>query len=239
MHGMTIREVFIGKVEQLCGAPSSGGEVVRLDGELWLGSDGLPGDSLARQRHPGEADCALLHYPAEHYRHWRKRFPLNKWRPAACGENLSTFGLVEADVCVGDLVRWGGALLEVSQPCLPDYRLARRWNLAELPALLQDSGRCGWYYRVLRPGPVDTRAPLQLVQRHYPELNVAQLLAWFVHAPLERAALRRMLACAALSAAWRHTLARRLDSGALEDWQLRLYGREALPALAGEGVSHA
>lgn len=239
MQSMPIRKVFIGKVEESDGLPSSGGEVVRLDGEFWLGSDGLAGDSLARRQHPGDADCALRHYPAEHYRHWRKRFPLNKWRPAACGENLSTFGVVEADVCVGDLLRWGEALLEVSQPCLPDYRLARRWNLAELPTLLQDSGRCGWHYRVLRPGAVDSRAPLQLVQRHYPELSVAQLLDWFVHAPLERGALRRMLACAALSTAWRRIAARRLDSGELEDWQARLYGSEAPLPQASEEAGHA
>lgn len=235
MHAIRIREVFIGKVEEA----SSSAEAQRLGGECWLGSDGLPGDELARRRHPGEADCALLHYPAEHYRHWRKRFPLSKWRPAACGENFSTFGLGEADVCVGDLLRWGEALLEVSQPCLPDYRLARRWNLAELPPLLQDSGRCGWFYRVRRPGLVDTRAPLQLVQRHYPELSVAQLLEWYVHTPLERSALRQMLACDALATDWRRTAARRLASGELEDWQPRLYGRPSAQPATAEEASHA
>jgi MOSC domain-containing protein YiiM len=237
MHAITIREVFIGKVEELAGAQSSAAESQRLQGEVWLGSEGLPGDELARRR-PELPDCALLHYPAEHYRHWRKRFPLHKWRPAACGENFSTFGLGEAEVCVGDVVRWGEALLEISQPCLPDYRLARRWNLPELPLLLQDSGRSGWFYRVLRPGLVSAAEPLQLVQRHYPELSVDRLLEWYVHTPLERCGLRQMLACDALATSWRKTAARRLASGELEDWQPRLYGREAeQPSVAG--VQHA
>lgn len=233
MHSLRVREVFIGKVEE----SSSSAEAWRLDGEYWLGSDGLPGDELGRRR-AAEADCALLHYPAEHYRHWRKRFPLHKWRPAACGENLSSFGLVEADVCIGDVLRWGEVLLEVSQPSLPDYRLARRWNLPELPALLQGSGRCGWFYRVLRPGLIDTRTPLQLVQRHYPGLSVAQLLAWFVHQPLQRSALRQMQSCTALAAEWRRIAERRLASGELEDWQPRLYGRASeLPVV--KGADHA
>ena len=134
MRALKIREVFIGKVEEITGESAV---QQRLDGEVWLGSEGLPGDTLGRRHHPGDSDRALLHYPAEHYRHWRKRFAFNKWRPAACGENFSAFGLLEEAVCVGDLWRWGEALLEVSQPHLPDYRLAQRWNLPELPRLLQ------------------------------------------------------------------------------------------------------
>ncbi len=169
MRALKIREVFIGKVEEITGESAV---QQRLDGEVWLGSEGLPGDTLGRRHHPGDSDRALLHYPAAGlHRHWRKRFAFNKWRPAACGDNFSAFGLLEEAVCVGDLWRWGEALLEVSQPHLPDYRLAQRWNLPELPRLLQDSGRCGWYYRVLRPGPVSVEAPLTLVQRHYPLLQ--------------------------------------------------------------------
>ncbi|HEY8330786.1 MAG TPA: MOSC domain-containing protein [Pseudomonas sp.] len=238
MHAITIREVFIGKFEEIGRAQSSVAAAQLLQGEVWLGSDGLPGDQLA-QRRPELVDSALLHYPAEHYRHWRKRFPLCKWRPAACGENFSTFGLGEAEVCVGDVVRWGEALLEVSQPCLPDYGLARRWNLPELPRLLQDSGRCGWFYRVLRPGLVSATEPLQWVQRHYPELSVARLLEWYVHTPLERCALRQMLACDALAPAWRKVAERRLASGELEDWQARLYGGEPARTAESEGVQHA
>ena len=236
MHVITIREVFIGKVEETGDGQPDVGESQRLQGEVWLGSEGLPGDELAHLRSEA-ADGALLHYPAEHYRHWRKRFALRQWGPSACGENFSTFGLGEANVCIGDVVRWGEALLEISRPCLPDYRLARRWNLPALPQLLQDSGRCGWFYRVVRPGLVCASEPLQLVQRHYPELSVAQLLEWYLHTPLERTALRRMLACEALAAGWRRIARQRLDSGELEDWQLRLYGEEAESTV--EGAGHA
>ncbi|MGN5818762.1 MOSC domain-containing protein, partial [Acinetobacter calcoaceticus] len=94
------------------------------------------------------------HYPAEHYRYWRKRHPLNRWQLPAFGENISTYGITEAEVCIGDQFHWGDALLEVSQPRSPCYRQGQRWNLPELPDELQSGGRCGWFYRVLRSGMV-------------------------------------------------------------------------------------
>ncbi|MOA32993.1 6-N-hydroxylaminopurine resistance protein [compost metagenome] len=99
-----------------------------------------------------------------------------------------------------------------------------RWNLAELPRQVQEQGRCGWFYRVRRAGMVSAAAPLELVQRHYPELSVARLLDWYFGTPLDRTALRLMLACEALSLRWRKTAARRLASGEVEDWTARLLG---------------
>ncbi len=96
-----------------------------------------------------------------------------------------------------------------------------------------------WFYRVLRPGLVSATEPLQWVQRHYPELSVARLLEWYVHTPLERCALRQMLACDALAPAWRKVAERRLASGELEDWQARLYGCEPARTAESEGVQHA
>ncbi len=173
----------------------------------------------------------MHHYPAEHYRHWRKQHPQTRWRQPAFGENLSTFGLNEHEVCVGDLFRWGEALIEVSQPRSPSYRLARRWNLPELPFEVQEQDRCGWFYRVRRAGMVAADAPLELVQRHYPQLSVASLLDWYFGHPLERTGLRLMMACDALSLRWRKTAAQRLTSGVLEDWT----GPPGGPRMPGTG----
>ncbi|MCY1267323.1 6-N-hydroxylaminopurine resistance protein [compost metagenome] len=224
MEPIVIQGVFIGKVEEVWGGLLSGIDKLPTDQECWLGNDGLPGDEQADLRHHGGLDRALHHYPAEHYRHWRKQYPQQRWQQPAFGENLSTFGISEADVCIGDLFRWGDALLEVSQPRSPCYRLGVRWNLAELPRQVQEQGRCGWFYRVRRAGMVSAAAPLELVQRHYPELSVARLLDWYFGTPLDRTALRLMLACEALSLRWRKTAARRLASGEVEDWTARLLG---------------
>lgn len=228
MEDIVIQGVFIGKVEECWGGLVSAIDKLETREEVWLGSEGLPGDEQADRRHHGGLDRALHHYPAEHYRHWRKQHPLQRWQQPAFGENLSTFGLNESQVCIGDLFRWGDALIEVSQPRSPCYRLGRRWNLPELPLELQEQGRCGWFYRVRRAGLVSASAPLELVQRHYPQLSVASLLHWYFGVPLDRGGLRQMLGCDALSLRWRKTAAQRLASGEVEDWTARLQGPECL-----------
>ena len=226
MESIVIQGVFIGKVEESWGGLLSDIDQLETHEEVWLGAQGLPGDARADLRRDGGLDRALHPYPAEHYRHWRKQHPQTRWRQPAFGENLSTFGLNEQEVCIGDLFRWGEALIEVSQPRSPSYRLARRWNLPELPLEVQQQGRCGWFYRVRRAGMVAADAPLELVQRHYPQLTVASLLDWYFGHPLERTGLRLMMACDALSLRWRKTAAQRLTSGVLEDWTARLAGPE-------------
>ncbi|MDF3935530.1 MOSC domain-containing protein [Pseudomonas citronellolis] len=226
MESIVIQGVFIGKVEECWGGLQGAIDKLETRREVWLGTEGLPGEEAGHPRLYDGLDRVLHHYPAEHYRHWRKLHPQQRWQQPAFGENLSTFGVNEADVCVGDLFRWGEALLEVSQPRSPCYCLGRRWNLPELPLQLQQQGRCGWFYRVRRAGMVSAGAPLELVQRHYPQLSVASLLRWFFDEPLERCGLRQMMACDALSLRWRKIAAQRLASGVVEDWTARLQGPE-------------
>lgn len=218
MEQIVVNGVFIGKVEETWGGLVSAIDKLPVEQEFWLGHDGLPGDEQADIRHHGGLERALHHYPAEHYRYWRKRHPLNRWQLPAFGENISTYGITEAEVCIGDQFHWGDALLEVSQPRSPCYRQGQRWNLPELPDELQSGGRCGWFYRVLRSGMVTPGDELKLVQRHYPELTVARLLQWYFGDPLEPLGLRQMMACDALSQRWRKTAAKRLSSGVVEDW---------------------
>lgn len=222
MEQIVVNGVFIGKVEETWGGLVSAIDKLPVEQEFWLGHDGLPGDEQADIRHHGGLERALHHYPAEHYRYWRKRHPLNRWQLPAFGENISTYGITEAEVCIGDQFHWGDALLEVSQPRSPCYRQGQRWNLPELPDELQSGGRCGWFYRVLRSGMVTPGDELKLVQRHYPELTVARLLQWYFGDPLEPLGLRQMMACDALSQRWRKTAAKRLSSGVVEDWGPRL-----------------
>lgn len=130
MEQIVVNGVFIGKVEETWGGLVSAIDKLPVEQEFWLGHDGLPGDEQADIRHHGGLERALHHYPAEHYRYWRKRHPLNRWQLPAFGENISTYGITEAEVCIGDQFHWGDALLEVSQPRSPCYRQGQRWNLA-------------------------------------------------------------------------------------------------------------
>ncbi|WP_263144451.1 MOSC domain-containing protein [Pseudomonas sp. RIT-PI-AD] len=224
MGGVQVQGVFIGKAEELGGGLCSAMDKRRVEHRLWLWPQGLGGDEQGDPRFHGGPERALHHYPAEHYAYWRRRYPQVAWDAPAFGENLSTLGLTEDHVCIGDLFRWGGALLQVSQPRSPCYRLNRHWTLLDLPREVQDAGRCGWFYRVIKPGFVSYAEPFELVQRSYPGLSVAQALRHYYHYPLERVGLQQLRDCAALSTRWRETAKRRLASHQVEDWSARLGG---------------
>ncbi len=221
---MSVEGVFVGKAEPMGGGLCSAIDKKPVDQRLWLWPQGLGHDEQGDLRFHGGPERALHHYPREHYRYWRQRYPALQWPVPAFGENLSTLGVTEEDVCIGDLFRWGGALIQISQPRSPCYRLSRRWTLPTLPQDVQDSGRCGWFYRVVEPGFVSVEDRLEQVRRDYPGLTVALAIHHYFHAPLDRAGLRQLVACDALSSRWRDTAARRLATHQVEDWTARLGG---------------
>ena len=217
--------VFIGKAKDIGGGLCSAIDKQPVSHRLWLWPQGLGNDEQGDPRFHGGPERALHHYPAEHYAYWRERYPQLEWRTPSFGENLSTLGLDEQQVCIGDVFRWGDALLQVSQPRSPCYRLSRRWSLPDFPQDVQDTGRCGWFYRVLKPGFVSQENAFELVERRHPALSVALAMSHFFHTPLEREGLQQLQACPALSLRWREQVARRLTTGQVEDWTARLLGR--------------
>lgn len=132
------------------------------DVPLWCDFLGLRGDEQSDRRHHGGPDRALHHYPAEHYAWWKTwqtalglPVPRTPWQPAAFGENLSGSGLTEAQACIGDVYRLGEALIQISQPRSPCFKLNQRFGYGQLSQVMQLSGRCGWLLRVLEEGRVD------------------------------------------------------------------------------------
>ena len=152
-------------------------------------------------------------------------------RPGAFGENLSTSGWTEANVCIGDIVRFGSALLQVSQGRQPCWKLNRRFSRKDMAALVQSSGRAGWYYRVLEPGVAEPGDLLRLVERPCPEWSLERLYLVLYRNTGDRDGLAGMAALAELAENWRALAKRRLDSGKIESWRERLYEEPA----TGEG----
>ncbi len=198
-----------------------------------IGPLGLAGDAQADLKHHGGPEKALHHYPLDHYAFWEREIGPNALlrRPGAFGENLSTEGWTEANVCIGDTVRFGSALLQVSQGRQPCWKLNRRFSRKDMAALVQSSGRAGWYYRVLEPGVAEPGDPLRLVDRPRPEWSLERLFRLLYRTTGDREGLAGMTALAELAENWRALAKRRLASGKVEDWRERLYGQAA----SGEG----
>lgn len=193
---------------------------------LQLGPQGLAGDEQADRRVHGGPEKSLHHYPAEHYAAWRADLgplPLLA-QPGAFGENISTTGLTEAEVAVGDIFRLGLALVQVSQGRQPCWKLTQRLGVPKLARMVQDSGRTGWYYRVLQPGLVAPGDALQLVDRLAPEWTLQRLWRALYVQRMNRAELQGIADLQVLAQGWRRYATRRLDSGKVEDWSPRLEG---------------
>ena len=203
-------------------------------GPVAVGSEGLADDEQGDRRVHGGIYKALHHYPFEHYHHWRAQLghsPLLE-RPGAFGENISTTGLGEADLCLGDVLRCGNVLLQVAQTRQPCWKLNDRFGVQDMSLRVQRSGLCGWYYQVLEPGELQVGQALLLEQRAYPRWPLTRVMDVLYRRPLERADLLE-LAELPLVPNWRTLVERRLQNNAVEDWSKRLDGLANVEQPAG------
>ena len=181
---------------------------------LQLGWLNLEGDEQADLTVHGGPDKAVYAYPSEHLAWWSAELgpePDQELGPAAFGENLSTVGATEDEVCVGDRWRWGEALLEVSQPRSPCFKLALHRGVADIGPRFSASGRTGWYLRVLEPGSVPVAGPVEVVARHPLGATVAGVHAAHHDRDTPLEVLLALLELAPLAASWRVGFARRLQ----------------------------
>ena len=182
-----------------------------VSGPIWLRPEGLEGNQPADAFRHGGPDKVALAYSAEHYPLWQAELGRPDFPHGAFGENFTVAGLDEDSVCVGDVWRVGNALTQVAQPRSPCWKLARRWEMRDLPARVQKTGRTGWYLRVLQAGQVQVGDALELVERPYPALTVAQTSGASAARPPDLALWRALAECAVLAPGWRGKFIRRLS----------------------------
>jgi MOSC domain-containing protein YiiM len=222
----TIDALLVGQVALLPDGRSSSGICKSpTDRALWLSPTGLEGDAQADLRIHGGVEKAVHHYPREHYASWAswsRRTDLLA-HAGAFGENISTTGWDESNVCIGDVVRLGEARVQVSQGRQPCWKLDVHFGEPGMAREMQARGHTGWYYRVLEPGWVCSGTPAELIERPHPEWPLSRLIALlFERDP--RLAPEWALAAElpALAERWRVTFRRRVASSSVEDWEPRL-----------------
>jgi len=144
----------------------------RVDGPLRLNRLNLEGNRVADRKGHGGPDQAVLAYSAEHYPLWRAELGIEEMGPGGFGENFTISGQDELTVHIGDVYRVGGAVLQVSQPRGPCYKISYRWKRPDLLGRCENNGRHGWYLRVLEEGLVEAGDSVQLVERPNPDWTV-------------------------------------------------------------------
>lgn len=170
----------------------------------------IAGDGQADLEAHGGADKAVYGYPVEHYARWHAEAGLPLADYGLYGENLTTSGLLEEDVCIGDRYRVGTAVLEVSQPRMPCFKLGLRLGRKDFPKVFLQSRRSGFYFRVITAGDLGAGDAIERVSRDAACISIyeAQELAYGKNVDLAR--LTEAMAHPGVSAAWKKTLGKRM-----------------------------
>lgn len=195
----------------------SEGEVVRtaifkepVRGRVALRRLNLDGDAQADLIVHGGPDKAVYAYPVENYEYWREHLPHHPLPPGVFGENLTTEGLREDAVHIGDELRAGTARLVVTQPRLPCYKLGIRFGDPAILARFMASNRPGFYLAVLEEGEVGPDDVLERVHEDENRLTVTELFRLIAFDKTNAELLRRALRVRHLPALWRRKFEGRL-----------------------------
>lgn len=181
-------------------------------GPEWLGYEGFRSDEQADTRFHGGVDKAVCVYPSEHYPYWHGLEEMSEAVPGAFGENITSAGLLEDEVCIGDVYAIGGALVQVSQPRQPCWKLGRRWRVKDLALQVERTGKTGFYFRVLRHGHVRHGDTVSLVSRVQPQWTISRCNRVMHDDKGDIDAARELSSCPELSGSWKDGLWARVQS---------------------------
>ena len=165
--------------------------------------DGLSGDEQISPSHGGP-DRALCVYPSEHYAHWDARVA------PAFGENVTSAGVFERETLIGEVWRIGTAVVQVSQPRSPCYKVAARLGIPDLVVRARRARFTGLHLRVHEPGELGAGDAIAVLERPANGISVADAVSARFDPSPDRALVERVLALPELAAEWREKTAPRL-----------------------------
>ncbi|NND98694.1 MAG: MOSC domain-containing protein [Pirellulaceae bacterium] len=178
-----------------------------VDAHVTVETLGIVGDAVADTRHHGGPDKAILCYAAEHYQNWVAEHPELPMSGGALGENLTIAGVTETDICIGDRFAVGSCQVQVSQPRQPCWKISRRWGVKTLTKEVTQTGRTGWYVRVLQTGELSPGDELRLLDRPHPDWPVARANDVMFGRENDRMAVFQLMNLPELAPAWKADIA--------------------------------
>ncbi|MGA8877142.1 MAG: MOSC domain-containing protein [Candidatus Korobacteraceae bacterium] len=158
----------------------------------------------------GNPELVPQSYPLEHYEYWRMQVPEMPATLGAFGENLTTRGVLEKHLHIGDQVRVGSALLRVSQPRMPCYKLQVRFDREDMTRLFALSRRSGFYFSVIEEGEVKAGDAIEVVERDKHRVSIADVNGLYFDRPIDRELVKRALQVPGLTAESRSMVLSRL-----------------------------
>lgn len=163
----------------------------------------LDGDRQADLKVHGGPDKAVYVYPSEHYEFWRRELGRNLSEWGAFGENLTVEGLFEDAISIGDRIGIGTAVLQITQPRLPCFKLAAKFGREDIIKKFLDSRRTGFYVRVLEEGSLQAGDTIAILKRDPDQVTIREITDLYLMKTPERSRIERVLSVKALAISWR------------------------------------
>lgn len=204
---MNVEALMTGRSALLPGGKRSAIGKHPVLGPVRIGRLGLDGDMQVDKRHHGGPEMAVHVYPLAHHEWWRREIgnhPLLD-DPGAFGGNIAVNEMDETQVRIGERFRLGGALLEVSQPRMPCATIERHFEHKGMVAAILESGRCGWYFRLIEEGEAMSGDSLQSLGETGTPYSVRSVFRQLADpsATVDRTSLEELAECPELAPEWR------------------------------------
>jgi MOSC domain-containing protein YiiM len=181
-------------------------------GRTMLRKTNIDGDRQADLEVHGGVNKAVYAYPAEHYNYWHTEPPREALPWGAFGENFTTEGLLETNVCMGDRYRVGSAIVMVTTPRLPCFKLAAKFQRDDIIARFLHSGFSGFYFSVAEEGDVGAGDEFQFLEGEIPSLTIAEFNHLYTSPAPDLDLLQRAVEVKSLPASWRERFHARMEA---------------------------
>jgi MOSC domain-containing protein YiiM len=181
-----------------------------VEGRVRVGEINLEGDAQADMRVHGGPGKSVYAYPQEHYAFWKGEMPEVDLVNGNFGENLTTEGVTETEVFIGDRIRIGTAEFGVTQPRMPCYKLGVRFSRPDMPKRFLQSRRSGFYLTVLKTGELGAGDEIEFISRDESRVSVFDIVRLYVEDKGDKDAMTRALNVDLLPDGWKDTFRERL-----------------------------
>lgn len=174
-----------------------------VKGRVAVNELNLEGDAQADLRIHGGWAKAVYAYPSEHYEFWAAELPEMTLVNGNFGENLTTEGLLETEVFIGDRLRIGSAEFVVTQPRMPCYKLGVRFGRKDILRRFLVSRRTGFYLAVEKTGAVESGDEIAIISRDENRVSVDDIVRIFAFDKDDRSTIERALKVNVLPESWK------------------------------------
>jgi MOSC domain-containing protein YiiM len=180
-------------------------------GGVMLRTLNLDGDRQADLSVHGGPSKAVYAYPSEHYDYWKRELPGMALSWGMFGENFTSAGLFESELNIGDKFRVGSAVVMVTEPRMPCYKLGIKFGRSDIVKRFLASERTGFYFAVLQEGEVGAADPIELMEKSERSVRVSDITQLYTREKHNVELLRRAIEVEALPESWKSYFQHRLE----------------------------